>query len=170
MIAAKDELLTMAQIAVALIGFSGLIFVFRVRDVSELEVRDLAALGMIVGSGSVTLVFSLVPLPLAYLGLPEPIFWRLCSGLFAAGMFAAAAVFTAINRQLSRSGHVARTPRLNRVTLVSTVAAGVVLVLCAVGALPPNPAIYLIVLVMGVLLCLAYVSFMLVVARRSTDL
>ena len=41
---AKDELLAIAEIAVALIGFSGLIFVFRARHVTELETRDLSAL------------------------------------------------------------------------------------------------------------------------------
>ena len=56
---AKDELLSIAEIAVALIGFSGLISVFRVRETEELAARDLSALGMIIGAGSIALVFSL---------------------------------------------------------------------------------------------------------------
>ena len=75
---AKDELLGIAQLAVALIGFSGLVFVFRARDIAGLEARDLSALAMIVGAGAIALAFSLLPLPLAYVGLPEAALWRLC--------------------------------------------------------------------------------------------
>ena len=109
---AKDELLTIAEIAVALVGFSGLIFVFRARDVTGLETRDLSALAMIVGAGSIALAFALLPLPLSYLGLAEPVFWRISSGLFGATMLAGSGVFYSANRRLRKSGHPERTPRL----------------------------------------------------------
>jgi len=164
---AKDELLTIAQLAVALIGFSGLIFVFRARDVTELEVRDLSALAMIVGAGAIALAFALLPLPLSYLGLSEQTFWRLCSGLFGTTLLAAAAVFAVINRRLVKLGHAQRTPRLNRATLLLALLMSAGLTLSALGLMPPNPAIYLLGLVLCVLLCLAFVAFMLIVARRS---
>lgn len=164
---AKDELLTIAEIAVALIGFSGLIFVFRARDVTELETRDLSALAMIVGAGSIALAFALLPLPLSYLGLPEPTFWRISSGLFGTTLLAAAGVFQFVNLRLLKSGHPERTPRLNRTTLVLAFLAGVLLLLSAAGAIPPGPATYLLGLVVCLLLCLAFVGFILVVARRS---
>jgi drug/metabolite transporter (DMT)-like permease len=166
--AGKDELLTIAEIAVALIGFSGLIFVFRARDVSELETRDLSALAMIVGAGSVALAFALLPLPLWYLDLAEPLFWRISSGLFGATMLAGSSVFYVVNRRLRKSGHPERTPGLNRVTLLCALLTGALLVLSASGALPPGPAIYLLGLVVCLLLCLAFVGFILVVARRSS--
>lgn len=164
---AKDELLTIAEIAVALVGFSGLIFVFRSRNVTELETRDLSALAMIVCAGSTALAFSLLPLPLAYLGLAETTFWRISSGGFGATMLAASGVFHVVNRRLGKAGHRERTPRLNRSTLVFAFLAGVLLVLSAAGVLPPGPAIYLLGLVVCLLLCLAFVGFLLVVARRS---
>lgn len=165
---AKDELLTIAEIAVALVGFSGLIFVFRARDVTGLETRDLSALAMIVGAGSIALAFALLPLPLSYLGLAEPVFWRISSGLFGATMLAGSGVFYSANRRLRKSGHPERTPRLNRTTLLSTFLAGALLVLSASGVLPPGPAIYLSGLIVCLLLCLAFVGFILVVARRSS--
>ena len=143
---AKDELLAIAEISVALIGFSGLIFVFRSRDVTELETRDLSALAMIVCAGSIALAFSLLPLPLSYLGLPEPLFWRISSGLFGATMLAGAGVFNSVNRRLLKSGHPERTPRLNRTSLLSLSLAGALLVLSASGLLPaatttPEPSL-----------------------------
>jgi hypothetical protein len=63
--AGLEELQSIAEIAVALIGFSGLIFVFRSRDVTELDARDLSGLAMIVGSGGIALTFALLPMPLA---------------------------------------------------------------------------------------------------------
>ena len=107
---AKNELLAIAEIAVALIGFSGLIFAIRARGVAELETRDLSALAMIVCGGSLALAFSLLPLPLWYLGLAEPVFWRLSCGAFGAAMLGGAGVFHSVNRRLVKSGHPERTP------------------------------------------------------------
>ncbi len=163
---AKDELLTIVEISVALIGFSGLIFVFRSRDITELEVRDLSALAMILGAGGLTLVFALLPLPFSYLGLAEPQLWRLCSGLFAAGMLGAGTAFLLVNRRLVAKGHAERTPRLNRLTLFSAFLTAVLLGLVAAGTFPAGPAVYLLGLVVCILHCLVYVAFMLVVARR----
>lgn len=164
---AKDELLTIAEIAVALIGFSGLIFVFRNRDITELPVRDLSALAMIIGAGSLALVFALLPLPLSYLGLDEPVFWRLSSGLFGGTLIGAAAAFSIVNRRLVRSGHPERTRHLNRTTLVAALSAGALLASSAFGLVPSGPAIYLLALIVCLLMCLAFVAFILVVARRS---
>jgi len=166
-VSAKDELLAIAEIAVALIGFSGLIFVFRSRNVTELEARDFSALTTIVSGGSLALAFALLPLPLAYLGLAESMFWRLSSGAFGVALIAGAFVFLAENRRLARRGHPERTPRLNRATLILLFLTGALLLLSAVGVLPPGPAIYLFGLVVCLLVSLAFVGFILVVARHS---
>jgi hypothetical protein len=165
---AKEELLAIAEIAVALIGFSGLIFVVQARNVTELETRDLSALAMIIGAGSIALAFALLPLPLSHLGLADPVFWRVLSGLFGAAMLAASGVFHLVNRRLRKAGHPERTPRLNRTSLILVSLLGALLVLSALGVLPPGPAIYLLGLVVCLLLSLAFVGFILVVARRSS--
>lgn len=163
-----DELLAIAEIAVALIGFSGLIFVFRSRDITELEARDLSAIAMIVSAGALALTFALVPVPLSHLGLPEPTFWRLCSALFGVTLLGSVLVFALVNRRLARSGHAERTPVLNRVTPLLAFATAVLLLAAGLGALPPGPAVYLLGLVVCILLCLAFVALLLVVARRSS--
>lgn len=164
---ARDELLAIAEIAVSLIGFSGLIFVFRSRDITQLETRDLSAIAMIVGAGALALTFALLPLPLSYLGLEERVFWQLSSGIFAVAMLAAAATFATVNRRLVRSGHAERTPRLNRTTFYTAVTTAALLALSAIGVLPPGPAAYLFALVICILQCLAFVAFILVLARRD---
>ena len=164
--AAKEELFTLAQVAATLIGFSGLIFVFRARDVTGLSVRDLSGLAMIAGAGVLVLTFALVPLPLAYVGLSDTGFWRLCSLLFGGALLATSVVFTLLNRRLARSGHAERSPGLNRVSLLSMVTLGAALTASAFEVIPPGPALYLAALVVYLLLCLVYVAFMFVFARR----
>lgn len=164
---AKDELLAIAEIAATLIGFSGLIFVFRARGIEELEVRDLSTIAMIVGAGALALAFGLLPLPLGYLGLPDQVLWRLSSGIFSVAMLGCAVAFWVVNRRLARSGHAERAPRLNRLTLLATLSTGALLALAALGAFPAGPAAYLFTLVVCLLLCLAFVALILVVARSA---
>ena len=165
--AATEELLTIAQVSVTLVGFSGLISAFRARTVTELEVRDLSALAMIASSGAVAFAFSLLPLPLAYLDLSEAALWRLCSGLFAVALIVGFATFIAVNRRLSDAGHFSRTPRLNRVAPGMLMAVAILLLLATFGVLPPGPAAYLTALIVCVLLCITFVGFMLVLARKQ---
>jgi hypothetical protein len=163
----KEELLGIAQIAVTLIGFSGLIFAFRARTVDELEARDFSALAMIVGSGSVALAFALLPLPIAYLELGADTVWRLSTGLFGMGLLVAAGVFVRTNSRLHAAGHVARTPRLNKTTLALAIAMALLLALSAFDVGFAAPATYLFALIVCVLLCIVFVVFMLIVVRRT---
>jgi hypothetical protein len=164
---APDELLTIAEIAVSLIGFSGLIFVFRARDITELEPRDLSAIAMIMASGALALVFSLFPLPLSYLPLSEPVLWRISCGSFGFALLASSVAFRVADRSLHRSGHPERTPRLNRATVVVAVAMGALLTASSLGAPTAGPALYLFALIVCVLLCLIFVAFLLIIARQS---
>jgi hypothetical protein len=134
--------------------------------VTGLSARDLSGLAMIAGAGVVALIFALVPLPLAYLGLAEAGFWRLCSLLFGGTLLGAAGVFTLLNRRLVRSGHPARSPRLNLVSLLSMLALGTALTASALDVISAGPALYLAALVVYLLLCLVYVAFMFAFARR----
>lgn len=163
--AGLEELQSIAEIAVALIGFSGLIFVFRSRDVTELDARDLSGLAMIVGSGGIALTFALLPMPLAYVDVPEATRWTLLSGAFGATLFGGVWVFWRVNRNLNRQGHTERTPWLNRATMASLFVLGLSQ-LCAAAGWLPAPPIYLFALIVCVLQCLVFVAFMLVIARK----
>jgi drug/metabolite transporter (DMT)-like permease len=165
---AKEELLTIAQIAVTLIGFSGLIFVVRARNLEQMQPRDLSAIAMIVASGGVSLAFALLPLPLAYLDIPEDVLWRASCGAFGLTLLVTAFVFAAVDRRLTADGHPARTPRFNRTTLSLVVLMALLLSGSALG-LPHSPAVYLLGLVMCVMLCLVCIALMMVVARTIAD-
>src|SRR5262249_40595797 len=97
---AKDELLSIAEIAVALVGFSGLIVVFRARSMDQMLPRDLSGLAMVVGSGSIALAFALLPLPFAYIGIGEDALWRGSCAVFGIGLAAATLLFITVNRRL----------------------------------------------------------------------
>src|SRR5262249_20740682 len=144
---AKDELLSIAEIAVALVGFSGLIVVFRARSMDEMLPRDLSGLAMVVGSGSIALAFALLPLPLAYLDIAEEALWRGSCGAFGLGLAAASLLFIGVNWRLETAGHRARTPRLNRATPVVSLSISLMLLAAAFG-LSHATAIYLFALIL----------------------
>lgn len=105
---AQEELLAMAQIAVALIGFSSLLSVFGAPTSEDFSPRDLSGLAMILVSGAIPLVFSLLPFPLRHLGLSEGAVWTASAAALSLATFAALAVFVGVNRRLSRAGHAQR--------------------------------------------------------------
>lgn len=80
--AESDVLLSMAEVAVALLGFAAIVSVFRQRDVWRPDGRFWA----MVGAGVGTLALSLVPLPFLYAGGAAQATWRTCSALL--GTFA----------------------------------------------------------------------------------
>lgn len=79
--AESDVLLSMAEVAVALLGFAAIVSVFRQRDTWRPDGRFWA----MVAAGTGTLVFSLLPLPFLFGGSET---WRTCSillGVYALG-------------------------------------------------------------------------------------
>ncbi len=166
---AKEELLGIAQIAVTMIGFSGLLFVFRSRNLDRMAPRDLSALAMIISSGGFALAFALVPLPFAYLGIGEERVWRLCCGTFCVGLLIGTVVFASIDRRLTSAGHRPRTPRFNRTVLTLLPIMAALLAGSAFGFWPFVVATYLLSLVVCLLVSLALVVVMLLVARAAGD-
>jgi hypothetical protein len=165
---AREELLGIAQLAVALIGFSGLISVFRSRGREELQARDLSALAMIMSAGSLALVFALLPLPLRLLGLDDARVWTISTAAFAAAFAVVAVVFFVANRRLNAAGHRERTPVMNRFSQLYTVASAVGLTLSAADlGLPRGPGVYVGALIGCLLACLLYVAVLLVLSRTS---
>jgi hypothetical protein len=164
---AREELLGIAQIAVALIGFSSLISVFGSRGSAGLQPRDFAGLAMVLGAGALALIFSLLPLPLAHLGLSETTLWTLASATFSATSFAVLGVFLSVNRRLNRAGHPERSRLSNRVSQALTGLIALVLALSALDVvLPRGPGIYLLALVTCLVLCLYFVVLLLVLVQR----
>jgi hypothetical protein len=164
---AKEELLGVAQVAVALIGFSGLISVFR-PSAAGLVARDLTALAMIIAAGSIALFFALFPLPLLHLGIPPRVAWAVSSAAFSLTLLGAVVVMLLVSRGLTARGHPPRTPRLNRTVEGLGVVLALLLLVNALGAGPlGGPGLYLFALIGCLAICVTIVAFLLVVYRRA---
>ena len=80
----SDVLLSMAEVAIALLGFAAIVSVFRQRDTWRPDGRFWA----MVAAGIGTLVFSLFPLPFLFAGSEPASTWQTCNallGLYALG-------------------------------------------------------------------------------------
>ena len=78
----QELLIGLAQIAIALIGFSGLVFIFRGRG--DKTWRPGNRFYTLITTGSGCLIFSLLPLAFLHGGMSSFVTWSACSGLFAA--------------------------------------------------------------------------------------
>lgn len=81
-------LLTMAQIAVAITGFSGIVAAFLFKETSEIRRGDAIGLAMIVSSSLVAAFFSILPFIFFSFKLNEEFVWSLCSGLMSLNFMA----------------------------------------------------------------------------------
>ena len=77
----QELLIGLAQIAIALIGFSGLVFVFR--RGGDRASRPGIRFWTLITTGSGCLIFSLLPLAFLYGGMSSVVTWSACSGIFA---------------------------------------------------------------------------------------
>lgn len=105
MIRGGEVLLTMAQVAVGLAGFSGVVTAFsRTRDFpAEDRVRFL----MLVGGSFFVILLALVPFILELGGMPERETWRWSSGVWLLGLAGCTPLLVAGRRIILRRGRPA---------------------------------------------------------------
>ena len=101
-----DVLLTMAELAVAFIGFAGLVVVFQRRQGEAWDQNDVLRFWLMIVAGLLALVFSLLPLLFIAAGRSAESTWAICSG--------AMAVFLAINAATLVLGALGRIPGFSR--------------------------------------------------------
>ena len=97
-----------AEISVALAGFSGLAGAFRHRRFSEWTRRERLALWQILNWSVLTLFLALVPSALLNLRIPEEATWRLMSAIAFIAITIYAAALLIWSRRLTRSGEPAK--------------------------------------------------------------
>ena len=107
---AADVLITIAQVAVALAGFSGLIAAIRTASPDGWHPRDLWSLSWMLGASIGALVLGLLPLWLALFAWPEDVVFRWSSAvaLLYIGTFVGLMVWK--GRRLTRMGYPPRVP------------------------------------------------------------
>ncbi len=85
----SDLLQTIAEIAIALAGFTGVVAFLGQRARGEWRAVDLFRFNQLLGSSIAALLFSFTPILLFRMGLSEPAAWRWSSGLIAAYLLGA---------------------------------------------------------------------------------
>jgi hypothetical protein len=77
------QLLTITQVAVAIVGFAGIIATFQFRDGKSIRRSDALGMAMIINSGLVGAFSSVLPLALSNFGMQDSIVWTVCSGFMS---------------------------------------------------------------------------------------
>ncbi len=151
-----EALLTLAEIATTLAGFSGLVAAFRGRSLEEWHPRDLLILWLILGLGGLSMLFSLLPIPMFQAGLATRTIWRLASLCFFACLLVAMTVALVASRRVARAGHRVRTPRVNAAATSIGAASAVALVANATWLM--QAWLYSLVLVLVLTLAFLYLA------------
>ncbi len=151
-----ESLLTFAEIAVTLAGFSGLVAAFRSRSLDEWHPRDLLILWLILGLGGLAMLFALLPLPLFQAGLSSSAVWRTASLVFLVFLLAAIAGALTASYRVAQAGHPVRTPRVNAVAI--SIGGFSSAALAANGVLLTQAWLYSLVLILLLLLSFLYLA------------
>ena len=105
----EGPLLTIAQISVSLAGFASVVIALRGSGPSAWSVQDRFGLGNVLGVSVATLVASLLPFPLAYLGWSSETVWRVVDALMGIAMLGVVAFLTLF---VVRGSAPPRSPRM----------------------------------------------------------
>ena len=81
-----DQLLTIAEVSVALAGFAGIVATFQFKQQVRINQGHVLALSMIVNISLVGAFFAVLPLIFLNYGMAENKVWALCSGLMGANI------------------------------------------------------------------------------------
>jgi hypothetical protein len=166
---------TLAEVAITLAGFSGVVVAFRLRGAHSWSPTELRILWLLIGDSFLVLFFSLLPFPLAIANWSDDALWGICNALLGSWFI----IGNLLALRGERRDRAARqlitvpviTPIFYIVVLVA-LAMGVVLCLSALDLLVPRgQAVYVLGLI--VLLAFAAVEFLFfigLVSRSSSDI
>jgi hypothetical protein len=99
-----ESLDTIAEVAVTLAGFAGLIAALAGASHQGLPPRQRIAFWLVLGTSLATLILSFLPRVLFNFGLSEPTCWRICCGVLALVNFAALGLLIRVHRSLLAQG------------------------------------------------------------------
>lgn len=152
--------MAIAQIAVALAGFSGLVVATRGASSSGWSPRDTWSLAGMFGASIGALFMALLPSLLFFLRLPTEIVWMLASLFMSAFLVGFALTMALFCRKLTRSGEPPRVRFFSTAATLLLLACGCLAGLAALGTF--GQAV-IGVFVLGLMACLLVSAFALVV-------
>jgi hypothetical protein len=165
----EDSLYTLAGVASALAGFSGVVIVFRQQGAKDWSRTELRYLWFLIGDSFLVVLFALLPVPLLLAGWSPEAIWAFCSALL--GVWIIVADVLAIRGEYN--DRKAREPVM--IPLVTPILYGLSVVAAVMGAalllsafdflVPRGQAIYVLGLI--VLLGFGALEFLFFVGRAS---
>ena len=130
---AEGSLQTLAEVSVALAGFSSLLVVLRRGPAGALSEGEGTDLFVVVGGNLLVLVYSLLPLSLHYLGASESSTWRIASALLAAALLLGYVAIVRLYAGLLRSGTQGSFPRVSRMAVHTPIIVVIFLIVICTG-------------------------------------
>ena len=131
----EGPLLTIAEISVSLAGFSSVVIALRGSGPNAWSPQDRFGLGNVLGASVGTLVGSLLPFPLTYLGWSSELVWRVVNGIMGIAILGAVGFLV-----LSVAKHSVppRTPRVFWLFIGSGFLVAALLLVSASGLISPS--------------------------------
>ena len=161
--------MAIAQIAVALAGFSGLIAAIRTAAPEGWHPRDVWSLSWMLGASIGALLFALLPAWLALFGMDDARAYRIASALACAFTASFVGVMATSGRRLTRRGFPPRVKGFPALLVLVLAIAAIATGATAVGAWPHA----LVAIYVGALLALLFASalvlaiFLVLLARAA---
>ena len=110
MVPQESLLMTIAQVAVTLAGFCGLVIAMRTTPTARWHARDTWSLAWMLGTSLGALFLALLPLLLESFGLSKGFLWTLATMIMSGAMLVFASAMALAGRRLTRAGHRPRGP------------------------------------------------------------
>jgi hypothetical protein len=170
----ETALNTLAEVAITLAGFSGVVVAFRLRGAHSWSPTDLRVLWLLIGDSFLVLFFSLLPFPLAIANWSDAALWGFCNALLGTWFIVGDVLALRGERRDRVAQQLITVPVITPIFYVIVMVAlamGVVLWLSALDLLVPRgQAVYVLGLI--ALLAFAAVEFLFfigLVSRSSSD-
>lgn len=165
----ESVLYTLAEVAVTLAGFSGVVVAFRLRGIHAWSPTELRVLWLLIGDSFLVLLFSLLPIPLALANWSQDALWGFCNALLGLWFIVVdLLVFRAELRDRS-ARQLITVPVISPILyalMIAAVGVGIALLLSAWNLIVPRgQAVYVLGLI--VLLAFAALEFMFFIGLMS---
>jgi hypothetical protein len=168
----ESVLYTLAEVAVTLAGFSGLVVVFRLRGTEAWTPTELRIFWLLIGDSFLVVIFALLPIPLALANWSPDTVWGLCNALLGSLFIVVDLLVLQGERRDRAAGQLVTVPVITPLLYVMSVAGfvmGLALLLSAFDlVVQRGQAVYVLGLIFGIAFAaLEFLFFIGLMARQQ---
>jgi hypothetical protein len=168
MMEAESSLQTLAEVSVALAGFSSLLVVLRRGPAGALSEGEGTDLFVVVGGNLLVVVYSLFPFSLHHLGVSEFSTWRIASALLAVALLLGYLAILRLYAGFRGAGSQPSFPRVSRIAVHTPIILLILLVIICTGLFGDRTSgAYLLALLL--LLSVSSIPLLLLVIELATS-